>query len=224
MKQNFFYLSPDGSEARGGSNVPKTDNTKLVTGPTVYVSPDGGTTNEPFPKPGVEYDFCIGVTNTGQMPSGEFYVRFSLDDGNGNVQTFDFRQEAGLDAGHGVNAVVHYGSLADEDINYTLSACVYLPSAPDTAISCAGTFGFNPHQSAHSSSFSGKYRLKKAKCGSATPPTGDDRCLCAPGSVTAKSTKCILLARLQCHYVLKEIAIEIRRKSETRRSQFFCKS
>jgi hypothetical protein len=82
------------------------------------------------------------------MPSGEFYVRFSLDDANGHVQTFDCRQEAGLEAGHSENAVVHYGSLADEDINYTLSACVYSPSAPDTAISCAGTFGFNPHQNA----------------------------------------------------------------------------
>ena len=36
----------------------------------------GGTTDEPFPKPGVEYAFCIDVTNAGQLPSGEFYVRF----------------------------------------------------------------------------------------------------------------------------------------------------
>jgi hypothetical protein len=148
MKQISFYLSPDGDEASGGSSVPKTDNTKLVTGPTVYVSPDGGTTNEPFPKPAVEYDFCINVTNAGQMPSGEFYVRFSLDGGNGNVQPFDFQQTAGLDAGQSVNATAHFGSFADEDIDYTLSACVYSPSAPDTAISCAGTFGFNPHLNA----------------------------------------------------------------------------
>jgi hypothetical protein len=147
MKQNFFYLSLDG-EAGGGSNTQKTDSTKLVTGPTVYVSPDGGTTNEPFPKPGVQYDFCIDVTNGSQTPSGEFYVRFSLDDGNGNVQTFDLQQEAGLDAGHSVNAVIHFGPFVDQDINYTLSACAYSPSAPDTAISCAGTFGFNPHLNA----------------------------------------------------------------------------
>jgi hypothetical protein len=148
MKQTSFYLSPNGDEASGGSSLPKTDNTKLVTGPTVYVSPDGGTTDEPFPKPGVEYDFCIDVTNAGQMPSGEFYVRFSLDGGSGNIQTFDFQQQAGLDAGHCVKASAHLGSFADQDIDYTLSACVYSPSAPDTAISCAGTFGFNPHMNA----------------------------------------------------------------------------
>jgi hypothetical protein len=148
MKQSFLYLSPNGDATGGGSSVPKTDHTKLVAGPTVYVSPDGGTTNEPFPKPSVEYDFCIGVSNAGQLPSGEFYVRFTLDGGNGNIQPFDFQQKAGLDAGQSVNAVAHFGSFADADIDYTLSACVYSPSAPDTAISCAGTFGFNPHLNA----------------------------------------------------------------------------
>src|SRR5258708_40006489 len=122
MKQDSFYFSPDLDEASSVSNAPKTDNTKLVTGPTVYVSPDGGTTDEPFPKPGVEYDFCIDVTNAGQLPSGEFYVRFSLDGGDGNIQTFDFQQKAGLDAGDSVKAVTHFGSFADQDINYTLSA------------------------------------------------------------------------------------------------------
>jgi hypothetical protein len=144
MNQNLIYLSPNGNEASGGE---QTDNTKLATGPTVYVSPDGGTTNESFPKPGVEYDFCIDVTNTGQRKSGAFYVRFSLDDGNGNVQNFDFQQDAGLDAGHSVGAVVHFGQFTDESIDYTLSACVYSPSAPDAPITCAGTFGFNPHMS-----------------------------------------------------------------------------
>jgi hypothetical protein len=148
MKQTSFYLSPNGDAASSGSSVAKTDNTQLVTGPTVYVSPDGGITNEPFPKPGVEYDFCIDVTNAGQTVSGEFYVRFSLDGGNGAVQTFDFQQQSGLDAGHSVKAAAHFGSFADQDISYTLSACTYSPSAPDTAISCAGTFGFNPHMNA----------------------------------------------------------------------------
>lgn len=148
MKEDCFYFSPDVDEASSVSTAPKIDNTKLVTGPTVYMSPDAGTTDEPFPKPYVEYDFCIDVTNAGQLPSGESYVRFSLDDGNGNIQTFDFQQNAGLDAGRTINAVVHFGPFADQDINYTLSACVYSPSAPDNAITCAGTFGFNPHMNA----------------------------------------------------------------------------
>src|ERR1700745_4157364 len=113
MKQGFFYFSPDVDEASSVNTASKTDNTKLVTGPTVYVSPDGGTTDEPFPKPGVEYDFCIDVTNAGQLPSGEFYVRFLLDDGNGNIQTFDFQQKAGLDGGQSVKAVIHFGAFAD---------------------------------------------------------------------------------------------------------------
>jgi hypothetical protein len=34
----------------------KTDDSKLVTTDTVYLSPDGETTGEAFPKPDVEYD------------------------------------------------------------------------------------------------------------------------------------------------------------------------
>jgi hypothetical protein len=148
MKEDSLYFGPDVDETTSLSTASKTDNTKLVTGPTVYVSPDGGTTDEPFPKPSVGYDFCIDVTNAGQLPSGEFFARFSLDDGNGNIQTFDSQQKAGLDAGQSVKAVIHFGAFDDQDVDYTLSACVYSPSAPDKAITCAGTFGFNPHANA----------------------------------------------------------------------------
>ncbi len=152
MKHLFFYNS---DPANSGSNASKTDNTKLVTGPTVYVSPDGGTTDEPFPKPNVEYDFCIDVTNTGNLPSGPFFVRFVLDNGTGGSgnQNFDFQQDAGLDPNQSVKAVVHFGQFAnDDDTEYTLSACIYSPSAPQTPINCAGTFGFNPHLNSSSSS------------------------------------------------------------------------
>lgn len=150
MKLNFFR-NPDPSSgaagaATGNSSNPQTDNTKLVTGPTVYVSPDGGTTNEPFPAPNVEYDFCIDVTNGSALPSGPFYVRFSLDNATGAApQTFDFKQDAGLDAGQSVKAVVHFGSFTNDDTDYTLAACIYSASAPEKPINCAGTFGFNPH-------------------------------------------------------------------------------
>ena len=144
MNRALPYLSPNGTESGGEDS---TDNSGLVTGPTVYVSPDGGTTDEAFPKPQAEYDFCIGVANAGRVRSGPFYVRFSLDDANGNIQTFDFQQDAGLDAGHSLTAAVHFGQFSDADVNYTLSACIFSPSAPDTPITCAGTFGFNPHTS-----------------------------------------------------------------------------
>jgi hypothetical protein len=148
MKQYNLFRIPDGQD--GGTataEAKKTDNSKLRTtkNDSVYVSPDGGTTNEAFPAPDVEYDFCIDIFNIGELPSDAFYVRFALDDGNGNVQNFDFKQDAGLDAGQSLKAVAHFGSFKDEDIDYSLSACIYSPSAPETPIDCAGSFGFNPH-------------------------------------------------------------------------------
>jgi hypothetical protein len=146
MRTFILFRHPDTGTNTTGSGT-QTDNTLLRTtkNDSVYVSPDGGTTNEPFPQPGVEYDFCIDIFNTGELPSGSFYVRFGLDDANGNIQTFDFNMDDGLDAGHSVKAVVHFGQFGDNDIDYNLSACIYSPSAPDTPIDCAGTFGFNPH-------------------------------------------------------------------------------
>ena len=147
MKSLIFFRIPDGQDAGVAvADAKKTDNSKLKTTKTdsVYVSPDGGTTNEPFPKPAVEYDFCIDIFNTGDLPSDAFYVRFTLDDGSGKIQTFDFKQDAGLDAGQTVKAVSHFGSFADEETDYTLSACIYSSAAPETPLDCAGTFGFNP--------------------------------------------------------------------------------
>ncbi len=135
-------FSPNGDQTGGGSDAPQTDNTKLVAGPTVYVSPDGGTTNEAFPKQGVEYDFCVDVVNNGTLPSGAFYVHFTLSGDQNPPFEQDFKQDDGLDAGHSVKAVVHFGSFPNEFKDYLLEACVYSPSAPDKPINCAGTFDF----------------------------------------------------------------------------------
>lgn len=148
MKPVQFYYSPTGGDAATATPDAKTDNTKLITTDTVYVSPDGGTTDESFPVPAVEYDFCVDVSNTSELASGAFYVRFTLDDGSGGSgnKTFDFKQDAGLAAGQAVQAVAHFGQFsADDDTDYTLSACIYTADAPETPINCAGTFGFNPH-------------------------------------------------------------------------------
>ena len=92
MKLLHLLRVPDGQDGDTAVADAKTDNSKLKTtkNDSVYVSPDGGTTNEPFPQPSVEYDFCIDIFNTGDLSSGAFYVRFALDDGNGNIQKLRF--------------------------------------------------------------------------------------------------------------------------------------
>jgi hypothetical protein len=119
---------------------PKTDDSKLVTTDTVYVSPDGGTTDEPFPKPNVEYDFCVDVSNAAKLPSGPFFVRFELSGDQDPPKDLDFAQDAGLDAGASVKAVVHFGTFPNKFASYHLEACIYSPSAPEKPINCAGSF------------------------------------------------------------------------------------
>ena len=123
-----------------GASDDKTDNSKLVTTDTVYVSPDGGTTDEPFPKPNVEYDFCVDVTNGGQVSSGPFFVQFELSGDQDPPKNLDFAQDAGLDAGASVKAVVHFGTFPNTFASYHLEACIYSPSAPEKPINCAGSF------------------------------------------------------------------------------------
>jgi hypothetical protein len=118
----------------------KTDDSKLVTTDTVYVSPDGGETNEAFPKPNVEYDFCVDVSNAGELPSGSFFVRFNLSGDQDPPLDFDFTQDDGLDAGASVKAVANFGTFANQFATYHLTACIYSSSAPEKAINCAGTF------------------------------------------------------------------------------------
>jgi len=133
----------------------KTDDSKLVTTDTVYVSPDGGTTNEPFPKPNVEYDFCVEVTNAGQLPSGPFFVRFTLSGDQDPPLDLDFKQDDGLDAGASVKAVVHFGKFPSQFATYHLEACIYSSSAPEKPINCAGSFDITIDTESTSDSGSG---------------------------------------------------------------------
>jgi len=118
----------------------KTDDSKLATDDTVYVSPDGGETDEAFPKPNVEYDFCVDVTNTGDLPSGPFFVRFNLSGDQDPSLDFDFTQDDGLDAEASVKAVVHFGTFPNKFASYYLTACIFSSSAPEKPINCAGSF------------------------------------------------------------------------------------
>ena len=118
----------------------KTDDSKLVTTDTVYVSPDRGDTDEAFPKPNVEYDFCVDVTNTGELPSRSFFVRFTLSGDQDPPKDLDFTQDAGLDTGAKAKAVVHFGTFPNQFASYHLEACIYSSSAPEKPINCAGSF------------------------------------------------------------------------------------
>jgi hypothetical protein len=120
----------------------KTDESKLLTTDTVYVSPDGGTTDEAFPKPNVEYDFCIDVINAGELPSGPLFVQFTLSGDQDLPKELDFAQDAGLDAKASVKAVVHFGTFFNKFADYHLEACIYSSSAPEKPINCAGSFDF----------------------------------------------------------------------------------
>jgi hypothetical protein len=133
----------------------KTDDSKLVTTDTVYVSPDGGTTDEAFPKPNVEYDFCVDVANSGKLPSGSFFVRFNLSGDQDPPLDLDFKQDAGLDAGATVKAVVHFGTFPNQFASYHLEACIYSSSAPEKPINCAGSFDFSVNTESTSDSGSG---------------------------------------------------------------------
>lgn len=133
----------------------KTDNSKLVATDTVYVSPDGGTTNEAFPAPNVEYDFCVDVANAGDLPSGPFFVRFTLSGDQDPPINLDFAQDAGLDNGASVKAVVHFGTFANQFATYQLDACIYSTSAPEKPINCAGSFGITINTVDASSSAAG---------------------------------------------------------------------
>ncbi|HEU0209818.1 MAG TPA: hypothetical protein VFQ78_12680 [Candidatus Udaeobacter sp.] len=133
----------------------KTDDSKLVTTDTVYVSPDGGTTDEAFPKPNVEYDFCVDVTNAGDLPTGSFFVRFTLSGDQDPPKDLDFPQDAGLDAGASVKAVVHFGSFPNQFATYHLDACIYSTSAPEKAINCAGSFDITVNTESSSDTSSG---------------------------------------------------------------------
>src|SRR6266700_6153105 len=133
----------------------KTDDSKLVTTDTVYVSPDDGTTDEAFPKPNVEYNFCVDVTNAGELPSGSFFVRFTLSGDQDPPKDLDFTQDDGLDAGASVKAVVNFGTFPNQFATYHLEACIYSSSAPEKPINCAGSFDIAINTESASDSGSG---------------------------------------------------------------------
>jgi len=142
LNEFWIYRTSQGEAAVPANAKTKTDDSKLVTTDTVYVSPDDGTTDEAFPKPNVDYNFCVDVANAGKLPSGSFFVRFNLSGDQDPPLDFDFTQDAGLDAGASVKAVANFGPFPNQFATYHLEACIYSSSAPEKPINCAGTFDF----------------------------------------------------------------------------------
>src|SRR5205809_7451676 len=103
----------------------KTDDSKLVTTDTVYVSPDAGTTDEAFPKPNVEYDFCVDVDNAGQLPSASFLIHFNSSGDQDPPLDLDCKHDDGLDAGATVTAPVRVGTVVNNVAIYHHVACIY---------------------------------------------------------------------------------------------------
>lgn len=139
----LFYYSPDGDVETSGATTTdagtKTDNSRLVISGPISISPDGGETDEAFPKPNVPYDFVVFVVNTGTQKSDSFFVKFQFnpEDENPNPDAdLTFTQEAGLDPDANVQAVVHFGSFPNEFSTYHLDVCIYSSSAPDAPINC----------------------------------------------------------------------------------------
>ena len=138
----FFYYSPGGDELATGTATDagtQKDNSKLVISGPISISPDGGETDEAFPKPNVPYDFVAYVVNTGAQKSDSFFVKFKFDPESANPNPdaeLTFKQDAGLDSNADVQAVVHFGSFPNTFNTYDLEACVYAASAPDDPINC----------------------------------------------------------------------------------------
>ena len=150
MKPVHIYRQPDGDAASGG-NTPKTDNTKLVFADTqypVYVSPAGGDDhlNEAFPKSNTDYDFCANIGNGSTLPSGAFFVKFTVsNDSDDTVDEYTFKQDSGLDPAASVLAVVHYDKKFPTDfIRFDLEANIYASSAPEKALAAPARFSFTP--------------------------------------------------------------------------------
>lgn len=147
MKTSFFYRDPDmdfgtadGTTETDNTATAETDPGMLITTETVWLSPDGGTTNEAFPKQGIPYDFCVTVQNSGQIASGPFTVKFVLSGDQDPQLELSFESEEGLDSGASVLATVHFDGFENKFGIYHLSACIYGPDQPDMAINCEGGF------------------------------------------------------------------------------------
>src|SRR5207244_4722657 len=93
-------------------------------------------------------------TNARRLPSGPFFVQFTLSGDQDPQKELDFAQDAGLDAGASVKAVVDFGAFPNKFGTYHLDVC-YFSSAPEKPINCAGSFDITVNTGSTSDSGSG---------------------------------------------------------------------
>jgi hypothetical protein len=110
-------------------------------GPTgsVYVRVHGGTSPEPSPQIGGDYDLCVNVLNSAKAASGPFKVIFNLE--GKSYQQFPV-DRPGLAAGASELVVHHLGKFPDAR-EYGLEACVYTGSGPSGRVKCTATIKFD---------------------------------------------------------------------------------
>jgi hypothetical protein len=105
---------------------------------TAYVRVHGGTSPEPSPQLGVDYDLCVNVFNNATAASGPFKVIFNLE--GKKYQQFPV-DHPGLAAGTPGLVVYHLGKFPDAR-EYELEACVYTSSGPSGQVKCTATIKF----------------------------------------------------------------------------------
>jgi hypothetical protein len=129
------------SDAGTAENEVSEDPSYLQPSENVWVSSDGGTTNVSDPEQGVPYDFCITITNTGEMDSGAFVVKFVLSgDQDPALDLFTDKLDS-LAPGGNVLAVYHYGAFENKFGVYHVQAIVCTPDG-NTELSADQGFDF----------------------------------------------------------------------------------
>jgi hypothetical protein len=110
-------------------------------GPTgsVYVRKHGGTSPEPSPQLGGDYDLCVNVHNSAKDASGSFKVIFNLEGKQYQQLRVD---RPGLAAGASELVVHNLGKFPGAR-EYELEACVYTGSGPSERVTCTAKIKFD---------------------------------------------------------------------------------
>lgn len=146
MKSTIYRFPGQEEEYYGGAETTTntsetTDSSNLVPAENTWVSDDGGTTYISDPVQGVPYDFCITITNKGEVNSGSFIVKFQLSGDQDPALEIETEIFENLASGESVLAVAHYGAFENKFGVYHVQATVYTADGAQ-AISADQGFDF----------------------------------------------------------------------------------
>ena len=129
------------SDAGTSENEEAEDPSYLKPSDNVWVSSDGGTTYISDPEQGVSYDFCITITNIGEIDSGTFVVKFVLSGDQDPALDLFTDELDSLAPGDSVLAIYHYGAFENKFAIYHVQAVICTPDG-NTEISSDQGFDF----------------------------------------------------------------------------------